>query len=348
MVINGEIMAAKKKSTIVDVAKKAGVSVSTVSVFVNNKNKYVAPELKNRIEHAVRELNYTPNSIARSMKSRRTKTIGLILTNITSPVTAPLVRIIQHSMMDSGYDTMIVMTEENKIIEANAVKNFVSKMVDGLIVCPVKAEAYDHLDEARAVSHIPIINLERSIPSKYGIPSIMTNNFEISYQAVEHLIQHRRKRIALISSPETGTNISERIHAYKQALKDNHLFDPSLMVETDYRGSNANQLAKKLLSENKIDAIFTVSQSITLGAYKAIIANGLKVGSDIAMIGYDDADWMGIAPTPISTIKQPIAEIAKTAVSMMQGMMKSSPLEAKSLVIPSQLILRESCGCCSS
>jgi len=338
-------MAINKKATIVDVAKMAGVSVSTVSVVLNRKNKYVKPELKRKVLDAAKTLNYSPNSIARSLKSQETKTIGLIITNITSPVAPVMVRTIQKIMAAKSIDTMIVSTEEDFEIEKNAIHNLMAKMIDGIIICPVKNDSYQHLINAHEGANVPMVSVERILPMEIGIPCVTTTNKEISYSAIQHLIMHGRKRIALIAMPIFGSNTSDRIEGYSEAMKENGLYSLSLISQTDYMGSNAYSIAVELIQNGKIDAIFAISQSIALGAYKAIIDCGLQIPEDIALIGYDDVDWMEAVPVPITTIRQPIVEMATIAANMILRWKNDPQLQLNNILIPSKLIIRRSCGC---
>lgn len=338
-------MTSNHNSTIVDVAKLAGVSVSTVSVVINNKDKYVAPELREKIFEAIAELNYSPNFIARSLKNHETNTIGLILTNITSPVTPAVVRTVQKIASEQHIDTLIVSTEENNRIEINAVNNLVSKRVEGLIICPVSSENYDHLSLVSHQANIPIVSIERTLPPECEIPSVTTNNYEISREAIKHLVDHGRKRIALIALPKHGSNTIDRIRGYEDTLKENNLYDPGLIRETDYMGMDAYDIARDLLQNNKVDAIFCISQSITLGVYKAAAKCSCKIPEEIAIIGYDTVDWMEVAPVQVTTIKQPLIEIAQTAINLIFKKKQNPKMNIRNVVLPSQLIIRQSCGC---
>ena len=335
----------KNNSTITDVARLAGVSVSTVSVVTNNKDKYVTEQLRNQVLSAVKELNYHPNSVARSLKIHETGTIGVVLTNISSPVTPTVVKTIQKIVTDKGMDMMIVSSEENKQLEINAVNNFISKRVDGLIICPVQSDNLDHIRYASEVANIPVVCIERTIPQDFNIPSVVTSNYETSKKAVEHLIFHQRKNIALLSMPVFGSNTSERIRGYTTALKEHGLYKKELIKETDYLGTTAYDITLDLINNQDVDAIFALSQSITFGAYKAIRASHRRIPDDISLIGYDSMDWMEIASPPVTTIRQPLIEMANTAAEMLLQNNDNHNHTDKNIVLPSEMIIRKSCGC---
>lgn len=331
---------ARKSVTINDVAKLAGVSVATVSVVINNKDKFVAPELRKKILEAVDMLNYKPNLVARSLKVKETKTIGLILTNITSPVTPPLVRTVQKIAREKGFDTIIVATEEDIKLEIDAVHNMLSKRVDGIIVCPVVSEDYEHIHYASSL--IPVVAVERRIP---WVRCVVTNNQETSYKATQHLLAHGRTRIALITMPVLGSNTQERIDGYRQALHERGLFDSDLIRETDYIGQSAFSVASDLIANCHVDAIMTTSQSIAFGTYKAAINLGEKLPDELAIFGYDDMPWMEVVHPALSTTRQPIEAMASRACEILFDAMKSENSQPQIEVIPSELILRSSCGC---
>lgn len=330
----------KKSITITDVAKLAGVSVATVSVVINNKDKFVAPELRRKVLDAVAALNYKPNLVARSLKVKETKTIGLILTNITSPVTPPLVRTVQKLARENGFDTLIVSTEEDRKLEIDAVYNMLAKRVDGMIICPVISEDYEHIRYANAL--IPVITIERKIPLTSGV---ISNNKETSYNVTRHLIDHGRKNIALIALPVLGSNTQDRIDGYREAMREAGLYHPALIRETDYIGQSAFTVAQDLLIHDHVDAIITTSQSIALGAYKAAISLGKRIPEEVAIFGYDNVPWMEVVQPALSTTCQPIEKMASTACQILFDTMNSEETSPKIEVIPSDLIIRNSCGC---
>ena len=278
--------------------------------------------------------------MARSLKLKETKTIGLILTNITSPVTPPLVRTVQKIARENGFDTFIVSTEEDKKLEIDVVYNMLSKRVDGMIICPVISDDYEHIRYANSV--IPVVTIERKIPLT---SCVISNNKETAYQATQHLIEHGRKHIALIALPVLGSNTQDRIDGYRQAMNENRLLDPDLIRETDYTGRSAYDAAYDLLVNCHVDAIVTTSQSIALGTYKAAISLGKRIPEEVAIFGYDDTPWMEVVQPALSTTRQPIEKMAATACEILFDAMNSEETQTQVKIIPSDLILRGSCGC---
>ncbi len=330
----------RKAVTILDVTRLARVSASTVSTVLNKSGKYVSPELKRRVLEAVRKLNYRPNLVARSLKLEETKSIGLVFPNILSPVMPPLVHTVQKISQQAGFDTFVAITEEDIDKERAAINNMLAKRVDGLIISPVMQANYDLLQYAE--STIPVVLIERCVP---GMECIVTNNLDTSFRATRHLIEHGRRRIALITMKSFGTNTRERIDGYLRAVREADLFDEALIRETDFAGSTATEVACELLGSATVDAVFATSQSISLGAFVAIKQMGKRIPDDVALFGYDDVPWMEAVSPALSTARQPIAAIATRACETLFARLAGKPADPQAVVIDSELVIRQSCGC---
>jgi LacI family transcriptional regulator len=330
----------RKTTTILDVTRLAGVSASTVSTVLNNKDKYVSPELKRRVLDAVRKLNYRPNLVARSLKLEETKSIGLIFPNIISPVMPPLVHTVQKLSQEAGFDTFVAITDEDPDKERAAINGMLAKRVDGLVICPVMRANNDILRYADSM--VPVVLIERHTPE---MDCVVTNNLTTSYRAVAHLVAHGRKHIALVTMKSFGTNTHERNEGYARALNEVGLFDETLIRETDFAGLAAIELTKELLAGLTVDAVFATSQSISLGAFIAIKQMGRKIPDDVALFGYDDVPWMEAVSPALSTTRQPIAAIAARACEILFERLAGKPADQKMTVINSELVIRQSCGC---
>ncbi len=330
----------KKTVTIVDVMRLARVSASTVSTILNKKDKYVSPELKERVLDAVRKLNYRPNLVARSLKLEETKSIGLIFPNIVSPVMPPLVHTVQKLSQESGFDTFVAITDEDTDKEKAAINSMLAKRIDGLIISPVMNANSDLLRYANSI--IPVVLIERYLPE---MDCVITNNLDTSYRVIRHLIEHGRMRIALVTMKPFGTNTKERVEGYTRALMEAGRFDESLVMETDFAGTTAIEATKELLQKRRVDAVFAASQSISLGAFLAIRQLGMKIPEDIALFGYDEAPWMEAVSPALSTTRQPMASIAARACEILFARLAGKPRDPPVSVVDSEIIIRQSCGC---
>ncbi len=329
-----------KTATILDVMRLARVSASTVSTVLNKREKYVSPELKRRVFEAARKLNYRPNLVARSLKLEETKSIGLIFPNIISPVMPPLVHTVQKISQQAGFDIVVAITEEDADRERAAINNMLAKRVDGLIISPVLQANYGLLQHAD--SSMPVVLIERCIP---GMECFVTNNRDVSCRATQHLIQHGRRRIALITMKPFGTNTQERIDGYTLAAREAGIYDESLVRETDFAGTSAAEVTRQLLRNSRVDAIFATSQSVSLGAFLAIQQLGLRIPEDVALFGYDDVPWMEAVSPALSTTRQPIATVATRACETLFARLGGRQADSRTTVIESELLIRQSCGC---
>lgn len=328
----------KTTVTISDVARVADVSTATVSAVIN-QNKYVSPALRNRVERAIEKLNYRPNMIARSLKLQETKTIGLIVTKITSPIISPLVRAAGQVAQEKGFDMVLVNTDDDSERERKSLQNLLAKRVDGLLVRPVSGESQSHI--VTVSQSVPVVALEREIP---GIESIVTNNHETAYNATQHLLAHGYRRIGLIRTPLYQSLPRQR--GYQQALEEHGVYDEALVREVDVFGENAYAVARDLINQNVVDAVFATSQSTTLGVIRAAQSLGRRIPGDLAVFGYDDADWMEVTNPPISTTHQPIREMAIAGMERLLALISGEETSSRQThVFQSSLILRHSCGC---
>jgi len=325
--------------TIRDVAKLADVSVATVSAVIN-KNKYVSPALIQRVEQAVERLGYRPDLLARGLKVRETKTLGLVFTNTTSPIWPPVVRAAQRVAEKAGFDTFLVTTDEDVDREKRSLNSLLSKRVDGIVIAPAFSQYYEHIREISL--SVPVVAIERRVP---GVECVLTNNREISYQAVSHLVEHGYQRIGLVTIPVLGANAADRVEGYRRALLENGLYSPNLIREVDFAGDTAFDLSLDLLSSTDVDAIFTTSQSTAMGALRAARQLGRDIPDDLALFGYDDVPWMEVVACPLSTVRQPAPEMARLATEFLLKNLEGRESDDTAHVLESTLVIRHSCGC---
>ena len=328
-----------ERVTIKDVAKLANVSVATVSAVLNG-NKYVSPELIRRVKRAIKELDYRPNLVARSLKLNSTNVIGLIFTNITSAIWPPLVCSVQQYSQKHGFDTVLSVTHENIELEKQALETMLARQVDGILIGPAAGNEHRHIYEA--AKHVPLIAIDRLVPD---IESVTTDNEIAAYMATNHLIEHGRRRIGIISLPTTSSNSAARLMGYHRALEEHGLFDPALVREMDFFGQDAFDLAMNLLKTGYVDALLTTSQSTSIAALRAVNALGLRIPEEVALFCYDDAPWMEAVKPTLSTVRQPIEDMAQLACELLFSRLRGSAPTTKNHVLASHLILRESCGC---
>lgn len=302
-------------SSIKDVAKRAGVSIATVS-NVLNRSKYVSPELVKRVEDAVNDLAYEVNPIARSMKSNKSGTIGVITEDMCGVFYPYVVKGINSIAQEKGYKIMISDTQGN-YGDRNAIKRekelfreMFTNRVDGIIfVSTIPDEEKEvYFAELKKLAdkykQIPIVSLERDF-TDVGIDSVYFDGFANAKKAVQHLVDCGCKKIGHISGPVGMEIARERVLGYKNCLEENGLStgEDSLIMNGDYSHQSGYIAMKKLLDEvPDIDGVFCGNDQMAVGALKVLKECGKKVPDDIKLIGYDDVFLSSVVEPSLSTI----------------------------------------------
>ncbi len=332
------------KATLKDVANLAGVSTATVSNVTNN-TKFVSDDVKRKVLDAMETLNYRPNALAKSLRVQETKLIGVLISDITNPFFSKVVRGIEYEANKNGYNILLCNTESNAVKEQEYLDILIGKRIDGLIISSSgnKEEYIKHLESA----NIPIVFLNRS-PESALMKTVMTNNIRGSYLAAEHLINHGYEKISIISGPQTYSTGRDRLIGYKRAMEDYGLpIDEELIKIGNFDIKSGYDLMKELInSGERTDACFIANNSMTLGAYKYIKETNLKIGQDLAIVGYDESDWADIVEPPLSTISQPAYEQGTQAAELVIANINGKELtNQKVIYLEPTMIIRESCGC---
>lgn len=332
--------------TLNDIAKMSGLSVSTVSRVLNKKTqKYrISKEVEKIVLKAARELNYRPNQLARGLRLRKTHTIGLVAPDLSNPFFAQIVKTIQTELHKLGYSLVVCDSDENPELEVEHTGLLCSKGVDGLIVMPVGQE-YRHF-QSLLEDGIPLVMVDRGF-DELKTNMVLIDNYGGAFEAVEHLIEHGHRRIAIIQGlPGTFTSMG-RLRGYVDALKKHAIpVDENLIVGRDFRKENGYIETKVLLNGmNAPTALFTTSDLITLGALQAISEEKLEVPRDISIVAFDDLESADYFRCPITAVAQPKETLGEMAVKLLIDEL-SSPgrRETRKIVLKPTLILRNSVG----
>lgn len=331
-------------STLNDVSRRAGVSVSTVSRVINNKGEAyrISKKTQEVVLNAAKQLHYRPNHLARGLRLKKTHTMGLVVPNIANPFFAHVTSMIQTSAYHLGYSLIVCNTDENLVKEVEQIELLRSKGVDGFIIMPVGIQ-FRHILQLLK-DRIPLVLLDRCT-EEIKASSVVVDNHLGAFQAVEHLIQHGHKRIAIIQGiPKTFTS-NMRLEGYKSALTKHKIpVQEHLIVGKDFRKETGYIETKLLLNlEKPPTAIFTTSDLITLGCLQAVFEEGLRIPEDVSIVSFDDIDFAPYLSTPLTTVHQPkklMGEIAvKLIVEELQGKLTQ---DKKRIVLKPRLIVRKS------
>ncbi|TDG00121.1 LacI family DNA-binding transcriptional regulator [Paenibacillus piri] len=332
-----------KRATLKEVAMLAGVSTATVS-NVLNRTKYVSEEVTNKINAAVAELNYQPNSVAKSLRVQQSRIIGLLISDIANPFLTEAVRGIEAELARSGYNILLCNTDSSTDKERSHLETLIGKRVDGLIVSSAgnSGEYFRSLGTAG----VPIVFLNRC-PEFLNSDVIMTNNIQGAYAATEHLIRHGSRAIAIITGPLSISTGNDRLTGYRRALEDYGITESAQLVKEglfDIR-SGYESMKELMEQETKPDAVFVSNNSMTLGAYKYIKEAELRIPGQLAIVGFDDPDWAEIVDPPMTTVRQPAYQLGVLAAGLMLERIGNRQARREITYLEPELIIRQSCGC---
>ncbi|PQL92885.1 LacI family DNA-binding transcriptional regulator [Apibacter sp. wkB309] len=334
-----------KRVSIKDVALKAGVSTALVSYVLNGRHTDRISKLTaEKIKNAAKELNYRPNSIARSLKAKKTHTIALLVADIANPFASQIARIIEDEISNKGYVILIGSSDENAEKLQQLIDIFLTRQVDGFIILPVEGSEKYILDLAK--TNAPIVLIDRYFTNNMEIPVITTNNYGASYQATEHLIKKGKKNIGILSFQTELIHINERVNGYKRAVLDRGLTIKSENIKyineakIDIEVSHA--IDELLSKEEPIDALFFATNKLALAGLKKLMTLTIRIPEELALITFDESEAFDIFKVPVSHIKQPLYEISKEAVEIITGMIEDKNLKFKPRVYNSKLIIKQS------
>ncbi|MDQ3005005.1 MAG: LacI family transcriptional regulator [Chloroflexota bacterium] len=330
--------------TIRDVARKANVSVATVSRYIN-RNAPVSPEAAERLDKVMIELRYVPHAAARHLASRKTRVIGLLLNNLHNDFFVPLLNGIEAVVRSKDYNLIVATyhaSSRNKTPPPIGPHN-----TDGLLVFS-DGLVDDDLANLNA-SGFPMVLVHRTPPPSLKIPSVTVENIEITHKLVEHLIQvHGKRRIMYLRGPVNQEDSLRRETGYKSALEANGIpFDEDLILNGDFERDIAYQVLHDFLGNGRrvaFDAIFAGDDDAAIGVLKALHEHDCKVPEDIAVIGFDDLGFASFLNPPLTTVRAPTESVGRIATERLFGLLENQPSD-EVMILPTEIIFRRSCGC---
>ncbi|MFC7063402.1 LacI family DNA-binding transcriptional regulator [Halobacillus seohaensis] len=319
-----------KSITISDVAAHAEVSKSTVSQFLNKRYDYMGEKTKQRIEMAIDTLGYQPNIVARSLKQKSTKTIGVIVANILHNFSTEVSRAIEDVCNHSGFHMIICNADDDPVKEKHYIEILLAKQVDGLIIFPTgnNRDLYQKMLD----NQYPLVFLDRSVE---GIPisAIMLENEKASRLAVEHLVQKDYKRIGMLTTSIIH-NISprlERVSGYKKALHDYGLPMRDDYVNSVESSSVQDSLEEMLGLSEPPEAIVAGNDLVLIEILKFVKRHHLRLPEDLAVIGIDDVSFASFFTPPITTVAQPTFKMGKMAAEVLMDKINQKRIEDERL-----------------
>ncbi len=306
-------------STIKDIAKQTGLSIATISKHINGGN--VLDENRILIERAIKELDYKVNEIARGLKTNKTMTIGVLISNLENIFSTSIVSNVENILLKNGYSTIICNYNEDALLEKEKIGFLLNKMVDGLIMLPLECSSGQINKITR--DNIPVVLIDRHIKGA-ECDSVLVDNLNASYNAVEQLIIRGHKRIGIICGPKDIYTTRERLKGYIRVCEDYAMeFDQSLVKFGDYQLQSGYDLLCELLElDDKPTAVFVTNYEMTLGSIIAINERNIDIPGELSIIGFDNLQMAKIVKPPLSLVVQPMKAIGETAAKLILRRLK--------------------------
>lgn len=345
----------RKVATIRDVAQRAQVSVSTVSQILNGNQHYVGADKRERVLRAVEELRYRPNAIARSMVKQRTATVGMIFTSVLDNLFIRIVESVEAILRPEGYTIFLANTPdiENELQVVEALK---ARQVDGFIFMSTTSISESaHLLRLKEEG-IPLVVINRHLPPDCDVNQINLNDREAGYLATRHLLNLGHTSIAMIGGPRPGEmpywqSSTDREEGWQQALAEhgiaaeqNWLLNGGYTFEGGYAATV--QMLRRAGSRSRLPTgLFVASDSMTVGALRALQYAGVRVPQDIALVSIGDTTYAPHMMPALTTLAHPLAEAGAIAARfLLEQVAASEPLQTRHLLLSFELRVRESCG----
>ena len=303
--------------TIKEIAKEANVSITAVSFVLNGKENSVSKETAERILSVCKKYNFKPNYIASSLKSKNCKTVGCIVPDLENNYYSRLIVRLEECLKEEGYTVLI--TSSGYSIEncLSSIDELLNRKVGYLVIIPPSSLFYKNSEFANTVLNleIPYVVLDRKIGEDKN-KAVVTDDVKGGYIATKYLLDKGYKRIAAITGPDSISSSANRLEGYKKALENAGIsYDSSLIFEGDYRFESGEKIAKKIFEEKlDVDAIFAFNDLMAYGVYRASNECGKKIGTDIALIGYDDNRFSSLISPGLTTVRQDIDMLCKAVV----------------------------------
>jgi len=332
----------KARVTRNDVARLARVVPSTVSYVVNNGPRPVSIEARERVLKAIAKLGYHPSDVARSLRTQRTQTIGLVIPDITNPYYGEMTQAIEEVSFQHGYTVILAHSSHLPERELRYSHVLRSKQVDGVIFLPVTSdlEPVNSLERAG----IRLVILEREVP---GYACIVSDEHDGGYLATRHLLDLGHRRIGCIVLAGDSTSSAARVDGYRAALGDAGIrLDPEWVVESNYGYTAGEVAARRFLGlAKRPSAVVAHNDLIAIGAMKGFAEAGLKIPGDVSVIGFDDIAAASYVQPRLTTIACPKRQMGQAAIEMLLSLLKSrEALFPGTMRLPVELVVRESTG----
>jgi LacI family transcriptional regulator len=339
-----------KNISIKDIAKSAGVAISTVSNVINNKD-LVTEKTRKKVLKTIDKLGYKPNLLAQSLRTRKTKTIGAIVYDISNPFVARIVKGMEEVAKKRGYIMVLGCTFNDAEEEERQISVLINQFIDGLLIISGKDNAAIY--KKTAMKKVPIVFVDRELKDT-GNACVVIDNILAAKKAVDYLVSLGHKEIGYISYPVCSqTIIANRFKGYCEGLKSNNISynEDFVIIDDAYMNQELEgkdmditfDLIKAYISKRKLPTAFiTISDIIAYGLLKALRVKNIKVPQEISVIGFDNIIFDNYVCPPLTTVKQPKRLMGITGMNLLLDIVEGKEVEKKKIILPTKIIVRES------
>ncbi len=332
----------RNKMTMKEIAEKLNISITTVSRALNNKSD-VGEDTRKAVIDLAQELDYTPNEMAVSLRKRRSNLIGLVLPRVEHYFFSTILKGIVSSAQKDNF--AVILSESSHIPqkESELIGRLIGMNVSGIILAPCRNEIDNSYIKIMEKNNIPMVLIDRT-PKNYPGHFVKLNDFHGAEIAVKHLIQQGYKKIAHIRGHEYSSIAEDRYQGYCHALKMNNMeYNPALMKTCEFVNKEEGYYFAKelLLSDDKPDAIFTVTDEVAIGVYKALQELGLNIPVDVGVMGYSNSMLSNYICPRLSTIDQPGIRMGETAYEFLRSALDDEN-KIMQKIFEAKLLIRES------
>ncbi|KRQ86472.1 Catabolite control protein A [Caloramator mitchellensis] len=305
-----------KKVTINDIARIAGVSKATVSMVFNKKDENISQETREKIFKVAKELNYIPNSVARSLATSKSYSIGIILPDITNPFFSEIARAIEDEANILGYNVILCNTDNKIKKEEEYIKLLISKLVDGIIF--IAGGASKKSLKLIKDNSVPFVLVDRYIEDYEDNYGVFCKNYEGVVEGVEYLLGKGKKKILFVKGPTELEISKQRFEGYKTTMSKYGLYIDDYVFESDFTLEGGKRATEEILNKlNDFDAIFYSNDVMAFGGIKVLTRNGYKIPDDVSVVGFDNIQISEFIEPELTTISQPIYEMGKDACNLL-------------------------------
>ncbi|HLK61685.1 MAG TPA: LacI family DNA-binding transcriptional regulator [Chthonomonadaceae bacterium] len=328
--------------TLQDVAKRAGVAPITVSRVVNNSG-YVALEVRQRVQRAIADLGYVPNTLARSLRSRQTNTLALILTDITNPFFTTVARGVEDAASDAGFMVIFCNTDERESEEEKYLRMLLQKRVDGILLVPARSGAHSlPLIQQQGTA---VVVLDRRVENAQ-VDVVRCDSEEAACELGRLLLSLGHTEIVLLAGPPGVSTSEDRIAGFRRALAEAGMPLRGRILHGEFTQESGYMMAEQVLALTpRPTALFAANNFIAIGAFKALEEQGIRVPEEMALVAFDDIPPSLVIAPFLTVASQPAYAMGQKAVErLLQRLRNEGPEECQEILLPTELILRRSSG----